>query len=52
MEDLEEYEDQEDQEGQDVQSECAFCCRSNDNHAFNCPNNNDPFALLVNEGYD
>jgi predicted amidophosphoribosyltransferase len=32
--------------------ECEFCSRPLNNHAINCPENDSPFALLVNEGYD
>lgn len=32
--------------------ECEFCSRPLSNHAINCPENDSPFALLVNEGYD
>lgn len=46
------FDDEDDDRCNDAHSECNFCGGIDDEHDLHCPENYDPFALLLREGYD
>lgn len=48
------YDEHDPSEDDDIDSvsQCPLCGGEDDEHALGCPENNDPFALLIREGFD